>query len=199
MSAPFSQDELALVSGLIETGVASSRDRLARLSKTPWETCSISVAVVPIPKVLALLEKSEDETIGVCLRSGQHFPVEFLMLFPSWSAVPLADIVTQGYARMQDLPDRENAVVSEVANIVCQGILKAMADQFGIAIILSAPELKVGNQGGLAADALRKFDDAKVTVVLTRVEMHSDSLPAVCSILIILDAEALRRRLVKAS
>jgi chemotaxis protein CheY-P-specific phosphatase CheC len=189
----FTADELSFLSKLIEAGVQLSGERLAKLSGTKWNVVSASVEVVPIVRALSIFHNEPVLHIGAHMRSQSLLPLEFLMLFPDWSAEPIADVITKASPAMKALPERNKVIVGEIANILGQGVVKAMADTFNLSIILSVPQISTGRKAELTVGVLEKFDGRKDTVVLTHVEMYADTLSAVCSMLLMLDAAVVKR------
>jgi chemotaxis protein CheY-P-specific phosphatase CheC len=198
MTAVFTPDELALLSELIEAGVQLSGDRLAKLSGTPWKALSASVEVVPIVRALTVFHNEKSRHIGARMRSQSLLPLEFIMLFPEASAERVAGMIAKATSVKKPRSMPLNSVIGEVANILGQGIVKELADRFGISIILSVPQVSAGGEAGLAAGVLNKFDGRKDAVVLVRIEMHTDDVSAACSMLLLLDIDVLKRLLAKA-
>jgi chemotaxis protein CheY-P-specific phosphatase CheC len=144
---------------------------------------------VPIARALMLFQNDPSPQLGAHLRSQSLMPLDFLILFPKSTMGPLVSaVMSKAGPRTRALPDRERIVVGEIANILGQGVVKAMADRFKLSIVLSVPKIMEGAKAGILGSALEGFDGKRDTVVLTRVEMLSDRISAACSMVIILDA-----------
>jgi chemotaxis protein CheY-P-specific phosphatase CheC len=198
MSIDLTAEELGLLTQLIESGVSLSSERLALLSGAKWEVVSASVEALPIVRALTIFHKDAARNFGANLRSRSLMPLDFLMLFPEWSTQPLEEALAKSAPALKNLPNRTQAVVAEIANILGQGIVKALADRLNLSILLSTPQVSTGTKTELMHAALEKFDGRKDTVVMTHVEMFSGNLSTVCSMILILDAAVMQRLLKKA-
>ncbi len=197
MSAPFSLEEKAFIARLLEAGANLSSERLAQLSGTKWMITSSSVDILQVAQAVTLFGNDATQHMGAHLRSQRPqspLSLEFLMLFPDWSVKPLcATIAKHGGPRMQALPEKDKVIIGEVSNILGQGMVKAMADTLGISIILSVPHVSGGVKSELLSTVMDKVGGKRDFVVLTHIEMHSEELSAVSSMVLIFEADFLRR------
>lgn len=165
-----------------------SAERLGQLSSTRWSTTSSSVEVLPVPRALALFQNDPAPQLGAHLRSQSLMPLDFLILFPASTMPPLVGAVMKGAGpRTRALPDQQRVVVQEVANILGQSVVKAMADRFRLSIVLSVPRMLEGGKAAVFDQALSAFEGKRDAVVLSRVEMISEGLSAACSMALLLD------------
>ncbi|HAH06865.1 MAG TPA: hypothetical protein DCM05_10125 [Elusimicrobia bacterium] len=169
--------------------MALSAERLGQLSNTRWHTTSSSIETLLVERALTLFQNDPAPQLGAHLRSQSLLPLDFLILFPAVTMPPLVGAVMSGAGpRTRALPDQQRIVVGEVANILGQSVVKAMADRFRLSIVLSVPQVMEGVKAAILGQALSGAGGRRDTVVLTRVEMFSDSISAACTMVLILDA-----------
>lgn len=196
MLPPFSAQQKAYVAQLFDAGAAYSAQRLEHLSKIPWKISSSSVQMLTVSEAAAAFQSDTTGHLGAHLRSQppqSPIPLECLVLFPSRSVAPMAEAVTGKSSGMKAVPDRVNAIIGEVANILGQGIIKAIADKLGTSIILSVPQVLMGSKSDILSKVLYKVGGKRDAVILTDIELRSENLSTACSMILIFDADILRR------
>ncbi|MBI5243663.1 MAG: hypothetical protein HY922_08280 [Elusimicrobia bacterium] len=196
MLAGFSEQERAVVNGFIEAGIALSSEKLSRLSNTRWDIVYSSVEELPVIKVLSMFREDRTQYRGVHLRSRSLLPLEILLLFSEAGARDVTEAVIQATGgALRKLADPQTAVISEVGNIMGQGVLRAVANGLKISLILTSPRLLKGSKSEVIGQSLDSFDGSKNAVILLRIDMSSAKLASECSMALVMDVALMRRLL----
>lgn len=196
MIPAFSAQQKAFVAEIFEAGAAHSAQRLEQISNIRWKIISSSVEMLTVSGAASVFQSDTAGHLGAHLRSQppqSPISLECLVLFPSRSVQPMAEAVTAKSSGMKAVPDRVNAIIGEVANVLSQGIIKALADKLGTSIILSVPQVLMGSKSDILSKVLYKVGGKKDAVILTHIELRSENLSAACSMILIFDADLLRR------
>lgn len=196
MNTSLSAQQRALVAQIFETGARTSVERLTQLSNTPWIVISSNVEMMTIAGALSAFQSDAIGYLAAHLRAQppqSPVPLECLVMFPRSCVHPLAEAVTAKSARLMAVPDRINAVISEVANILGQSVVKALADKLGASIILSVPQVLLGSTSEILSKTLSRVGGKNDAVILTYVELRSETLSAACSMILVFDVDILRR------
>lgn len=170
---------------LIEDGVSSSADMLAKVSHTKWSTQSVSINADAVDKVTLRLDGDSNPHYGAfAAMSG----AVFLLMFPKRSGPELAAAFLHGRKpRPGVAPMREEVCIAEIANIVIHAVANTLADACQMAFVLSAPELVVDKKGGLLKLAVDKLKSGgEKHAVMTYVHMSSEKLSSDCTVILLL-------------
>ena len=196
MNTGLSAQQRALVTEVFAAGASTSAGRLAQLSNIPWTVSSSNVELITIAGALSAFQSDAMGYLAAHLRSQPPqapAPLECLVMFPRNCVLPLAEAVTSKSERLMAVPDRVNAVISEVSNILGQSVVKALADKLGTSIILSVPQVIQGSTSEILSKTLAKVGGRNDAVILTYIELRCENLSAACSMILIFDADILRR------
>lgn len=178
---------------LLQTGVTRCGERLEIMSGKKWGVMSTAVNEIPAVRLLSWFHRTKGKHIGSRLIARKDFPLEVMTLFAEKSAKAVTEAVTKQYAeRLSKLPDLVPMTIGEVSNIMGQGMIGTLADQFGQAVILSAPEVDMGGKSELLGWAFERYDGRKDVLLMSFVEFYSKDLQASCDIVIIVGASVLR-------
>ena len=181
------------IQALIEEGVTRSADRLGKLSRTQWGVMSSSTNEMPVVRLLSWFHREKGEHLAACLRASSDIPMETVLIYSGKGAAALTDAVTRPWAdQMKRLPNLVDLTIGEVSNILAQSVIGALADQFGQTVILSVPDVRRGPKADLLAVALEGYDGRRDVILMSHVELYSNDLAADCSMVLIVDSDALR-------
>ncbi|MFH1725523.1 MAG: hypothetical protein ABII00_13010 [Elusimicrobiota bacterium] len=181
------------ITGLIEEGVVMSADRLGKMSRTEWGVMSSSTNEFPAVRLLTRFTRSKEPHVGARLRTETELAMEMLILFSARSARAVTDVVTKPFSdRLRRLPDLVPLTIAEVSNVMGQSVVGALADRFGRALIVSAPEVKTGTKADLLGEAFDRYDGRKDVLLMSHVELYSMNLAAECSMVTIVESAAIR-------
>jgi len=184
------------VTRLLESGVAHSTELLGLMSKTQWGIMTSSVNEIPVVRLLSWFQREKSPCIGARLRARADVPLEFLILFNESSAKAVAEAVTKPIEdKIRSLPDWVAVSIGEISNVLAQGVIGALADALDTMIILSVPEVQKGARSRILSEALEAYDGRQDLLVTSQVNMYSENLAAECSMIIIVNADCLRRML----
>jgi len=184
------------VTRLIEAGVAHSAELLGLMSKTQWGIMTSSVNEIPVVRLISWFHREKSRCIGAILRARAEVPLEFLILFNESSARAVAESVVKPVEdKIRSFPDWVSMSVGEISNVLAQGVIGALADAMDTMIILSAPEVKEGTRSQILSEALEAYDGRQDMLVTSQVNMYSENLSAECNMIIIINADCLRRML----
>ncbi|MFA5139112.1 MAG: hypothetical protein WC728_07755 [Elusimicrobiota bacterium] len=196
MLLSFSDQERTVLHGFVEAGIALSSEKLGQLTKARWDIVSSSVEELPVAKILATFREDDYRACGVHLSSRSLLPVEVLLLFTEAGARDVTGAVVEASGGvLKKLADPQAAVISEVGNILGQGVLKALADGLNISLILSSPRLLKGPRSEVLCQSIGSFDADKDAVILLRIDMSSEKLASGCGMALVLDVALIRRLL----
>jgi len=197
MTGSLSDEQKALIARLLSEGAALSAERLSQISSHPWSIAATHVEMLSIAEAITAFQADTSGHLGAHLHSQppqSPIPLDCLALFPSRCAAPLSAAVAQnGGSGMMRLPDPLNAIIAEVANILCQSFIKVLADRLGAAIILSVPRVSMGSKSELLSRILSHIGSKRDAVVLSHVILSSQGMTAACSLILIFEADFLRK------
>ena len=94
---------------------------------------------------------------------------------------------------MGKLPDLVKLTIGEVSNVLAQGVIGAVADEYDLTIILSVPEVLQGSKAEILSTVLGDYDGREDILMMSHIDMYAENLSADCSMIIIVNAESLRR------
>lgn len=191
--------ETETLTRLLETGTVRSADLLGKMSRTEWGVMSSSIKEMSVVRVLAWFQRTEGKHVGARFRSGSSLPLDVLVLFSEPSARAVTDAVTKPFGAMRELKNLVALTIGEVSNVMAQSVLGTLADAYGASIILSAPEVQEGTKVDLLAKALDAYDGREDLFLMSHVDMFSENLSAECSMIVTVNAAALRRLLAKSA
>ena len=190
----FGQKEI--LTHLLEDGVAKSSHLLAKISHTPWGVMSSSLNEIPPVRLLSWFNRETEPHIASRFKAHSDFPLDIVIFFPLSSAEAVTEAFTRPFSqKMQKIPDLVRLTVGEVSNIVAQGAIATLADEFKKAFILSVPQTQKGAKAGLLGSALEDYDGRTDILMLSHVDLYSEGLCAQCTMVIMANSEALRRLL----
>jgi chemotaxis protein CheY-P-specific phosphatase CheC len=192
MNLTLTQKEI--VTRLIEAGVNRSTELLGRMSHTKWGIVTSSINEIPVVRLLSWYQRDDSPHVGARFKSRADVPLEFLILFPAKSSQSVTDAVTKPYAeRMGKLPDLVKLTIGEVSNVLAQGVIGAVADEYDLTIILSVPEVVQGSKAEILSNVLGDYDGREDILMMSHIDMYAENLSADCSMIIVVNAESLRR------
>jgi chemotaxis protein CheY-P-specific phosphatase CheC len=196
MTGKLTDAERKAAAGLIEDGVSRSAEKLAQLSGTVWKIVSSSVREVSQSDLLAMFKDESSLQRGIHLRSKSLMPLEIVVLFPERNTSPIVEAVSKANGDyFKELPDRAQVILSEISNILGQGIIRTMINTLNLSVILTSPRTLEGPKSQVVAQVLSAFNDVTHTLLLSHVNMHSNNLDAECTMLLIIDTAVMRRML----
>ncbi|MBI5242583.1 MAG: hypothetical protein HY922_02725 [Elusimicrobia bacterium] len=182
------------VTRLIESGVGRSTDLLGRMSHTKWGIVTSSINEIPVVRLLSWFQRDNGPHMGVRFRSRADVPLEFLILFTGRGAKSVTEAVTKPYAgKLEKLPDIQKLTIGEVSNVLAQGVIGAVANEYDLTIILSVPEVIEGTKTDILAAVLGDYDGRQDILMMSHIDMYSENLSAECSMVIIVNADSLQR------
>lgn len=185
--------ERGLIVGLIQAGVESGTQRLGDMSQTEWGVNFSDTQELSPVRVLSWFSHNQQDHVSVHFRSTSDTPMELLILFSEESARSVTDAVTKPYREgLSGVSDLLGATIGEVGNILAQNVLAALSDRYGVAIILTTPEVVWGTKAELAGAALEDYDGRRDVLLLAHMQLHSERLNAECSVLVIVNEAAMR-------
>ncbi|HAH06810.1 MAG TPA: hypothetical protein DCM05_09845 [Elusimicrobia bacterium] len=192
-----SLEQKAFVAQLIEAGAANSAQRLSHYTKVSWSVASSSIELMTIAGALDALPVDASTFLGVHMRSRppqSPLTMESLILFPSTATQSLLEAAARAISpRTAALPNWVDAMAGEIANVIGQALVKAMADRFGSSIILSVPFVSSGPKPLLLAKVLDRVGSKRETIVFGQVELAAQGHPASCTMMIVFELNQLRR------
>jgi len=185
-----------VLSRLLEVGVTRSAELLGKMSRTKWSVVASSVSEIPVVRLLTWFQRDGGRYLGARFISHDPLSLRFLVIFPDRSSKAVTASVTRPYAgKMRDFPDIVRSTIGEVSNILAQGIVGAVADEFGAKVIFSSPEVNDGTKTNLFAGVLGDYDARKDMLMMAQIDMCSEDLTAECSVIMIAGVESLQRLL----
>lgn len=184
------------LSHLLEDGVSKSSHLLAKISHTPWGVMSSSINEIPPVRLLSWFSRETEPHIASHFKARADFPIEIVIFFPQSSAEAVTEAFTRPFAqKMRNIPDLVQLTVGEVSNIVAQGAIATLADEFKRAFILSVPQTRKGSKAGLLGSAFEDYDGRRDILMLSHVDLYSEGLSAQCTLVIMANSEGLLRLL----
>lgn len=199
MLISFSDKEKSALNAFIEAGIALASEKLSQLSDTKWDIVYSSVEELPVVKALAMFREDQGRYRGVHLRSRSLLPLEVLLLFSETGARDVTEAVVEATGgALRKLDDPQSAVISEIGNIMGQGMLRAVANGLKISLILTSPRLLKGSKSEVIGQSLESFDGNRNSVILLHIDMSSLKLASECSMALVLDVALMRRLLLNA-
>lgn len=184
------------VTRLLEAGVARSTQLLAKMSHTQWGIAASSINEIPVVRLLSWFQREQGHCIGARFRARADVPLEFLVLFTDTSSKSVAAAVTRPFAdKMARLKNLVKLTIGEVSNILAQGVVGSLADEFDTTIILSVPEIHEGTKTEILGKVLEDYDGRQDILMMSHVDMYSQDLSAECCMIVIVNSESLRRLL----
>ena len=188
-----------IVDRLLRSGVMRTMERLEKLCGGKWGIMSSSVREVQPVSLLQGFNKTKKDCVGAYFQSSSMIPLEFLITFSASGAASLAKAVIKPFAeRMRDTRDLMTLTVGEVSNYLAQSVLTVIADEFNLMIILKPPEVLVGPKAQLLSRAFNHYDGRRDTLLISQVDIYSQSLSADCSMVIIVNSELFQKLLATA-
>ncbi|MBI5598020.1 MAG: hypothetical protein HY928_18210 [Elusimicrobia bacterium] len=185
--------ERDMIVGLIQAGVESGTERLGDMSQTEWGVNFSDTQEMSPVRVLSWFAHNQQDHVSAHFRSTSETPLELLILFSEESARSVTEAVTKPYrAGLGNVADLLCSTIGEVGNILAQNVLAALSDRYGVAIILSVPEVGQGTKAELTGAALEDYDGRKDTLLLAHMQLHSERLNAECSVIVIVNEAAMR-------
>lgn len=181
---------------LVESGVSESAERLATLSRTTWQTQTVSIREVPLEKF------ADGGSGGDQDQHGSYFAMPggvFLVMFPKKSAPALAAAFVSKAKTKPEMTEKwAQDTLAEIANVIVHAVANTMADACGDVFFLSAPSNAVGKRAELVKDAPNRFErSGKTFVLMAYVHMLAEELSSDCSFVLLLSAQR-RDKLLKA-
>ncbi len=173
---------------LVENGVSESAERLATLSRTTWQTQTVSIREMS-------LEDFSDAGSGVDHdQYGSYFAMPggvFLVMFPKKSAAQLTNAFSAKSKTKPAMSERwAQDTLAEIANVIVHAVANTMADACGDVFFLSAPSNSVGKRADLVKAAPDKFErSGKTFVLMAYVHMLAERLSSDCSFVLLLSAQ----------
>ncbi|MBI5242944.1 MAG: hypothetical protein HY922_04565 [Elusimicrobia bacterium] len=181
---------------LLEGSVARSSQLLAKLSHTPWGVMSSSINEIPPVRLLSWFSRESEPQLASRFKARPGIPLDLLVFFPVSSAQAVTEAFTRSCSeKVRQLPDLVPLTIAEVSNILAQGAIATLADEVKKSFILPAPETRRGSKAQLLESAFEDYDGRTDILMLTHVDLYSERLSAQCSMVIMANAEALRRLL----
>lgn len=178
---------------LVEAGASRAASAMEKLSLTHWDFVISSVSEFAASRLAAAVRTDADLYLGACFRSRLGPPLTVLILFPKESAQAVAEAFARPHAeRMANLPDPLRPVIGEVANIMAQGVIGALADEHSLTLILSSPAMLDGTRSSILAPLLADYNRRLDLILVSRIEMSSKKLSAECSVILVLSGDALQ-------
>lgn len=185
--------ERDLIVGLIQAGVETGTKRLGDMSRTEWGVNFSDTQEMSPVRVLSWFSHNQQDHVSVHFRSTSETPLELLILFSEESARSVTEAVTKPYREgLSGVADLLASTIGEVGNILAQNVLAALSDRYGVAIILSIPEVGRGTKAELTGTALEDYDGRKDVLLLAHMQLHSERLNAECSVIVIVNEAAMR-------
>lgn len=191
-----SEQQRRTIQDYIAAGVSRCTDRIEKMSHKPWGMMSSSTQEMTAVGMLSWFRREQEKHYSVKFRSVDDLPLDIFVLYSDESAKALTESVTAPYGeRMKALDNLTVLTIGEVSNVIAQSVVGVMADKLESLIILSIPEVFDGSKVDLLAEALDGYDGRKDSLLLSHVELYSESLAANCSIVLILDTVKTRNKL----
>jgi chemotaxis protein CheY-P-specific phosphatase CheC len=172
---------------LIERGVSLSADKLAKISRTDWNTQTVSINAAPIEEFRGNSLKDETDHVGAFFTMPGGV---FLVVFPARSAAAFADaFLPRSEKNPPVIADRERECLAEISNIVVNAVAGAVADACGASFFMSAPRMAWGKKRELLKQAPGYLSPpGEQYTVMAYVHMSSNVLSADCNMFILLNA-----------
>ncbi|HBT61610.1 MAG TPA: hypothetical protein DEB40_07690 [Elusimicrobia bacterium] len=177
------QDQKAILQ-LIERGVEGSAAKLAAISRTDWQIRTTSFKAYATPGDYAELKAASQYFFGAsCQAPGKMF----LALFTSRSAAIITKAFLAGSGKqMEATVQMQEMAIAEVANIVINAVSNSLADECGMAFILSAPKSSRGARADIIKAAFGDFA-ARGKIFSAYIHLSSSDLSTDCTLMLMLD------------
>ncbi len=198
MSESFNSQELEVLGKILRDGALLSGRKLSNFGQGKWKVSFSGIRAIAGEKVPEFFKLDTGMNMGAFLGISEPFFFEVVMLFPEWSLIPLEKSIALATGLSVGNFDMNRPVFSEVANILGHGILGALADYCGEAFISLAPRLARGTKEEIISMAAKRMPE-KAEAILTHAEFFSDSQSCAATVLVLADAERLRKVLPQAS
>ncbi|MBI5244899.1 MAG: chemotaxis protein CheC [Elusimicrobia bacterium] len=199
MTGGFSMDQKAVVAHLLESGAEMSAARLAAFSNANCRLVSSSMDLLTIAGAVNVFQADTTGHLGAHMRAQppqSPITLDCLVVFPSKSVMALAAaIVGKGGSKLQAVPDRLNAVIGELGNILGQGVVSVLADKLGTSIILSVPQVMLGSKSEILSKAFYHIGGKGHAIILSHMELGSENASTSCSLILAFETDVIRRLL----
>lgn len=180
----------------LEAGVRRSAGKLEKMSKSQWGIMSSSVKEIPPVWLLSWFSRSKEAYLAARFKAGSDVPLDIMTLFPDASAKAVTTAVTKPYAkRVKKLTDPVGLTIGEVSNVLIQGMITVLADEFDATIIVKVPELIRGPKAQILSQALEDYDGRTDVLLMAHVELFSRNLSAECALVTMVSVKGLRKLL----
>lgn len=171
---------------IFEKGVAKSTERLSALSGQPWNIHIISVDIGSGDRFLAIIARDKREHMGFSFESSGE---KYLVLFSEESGEALAKASAPACLGRRDVPPgMEQAALSEVANILINGLSCELADRQGMVRIISAPTAIKSSKADIYNKAFGNLPSTDPTMVNALIHISSPELAADCTLMLRFDS-----------
>lgn len=186
MNAPRAQREA--VAAMIRSSEPDCSAAMSALSRSPWTVSASDVEEAP-----RLSTEEGEPCLGALFHAFGEVPIDILAVFSVPDAHAVAEAVTRPYAaRLPVTPETVQDCVGEVSNILCQQLIRRIADRLETSIIVSSPAVMLGTEGSLMASALKEHQGDKDTLLLATVSLSSSELKAECRLALLADSGTLK-------
>ncbi|MFH2202452.1 MAG: hypothetical protein ABIJ96_05025 [Elusimicrobiota bacterium] len=189
-----SEEEKQSLIKLLEVGVERSSERLGKMSKTQWDITTASTKEIAEERLLVAANAGKQPALAARLTVADNLSADFAVFFPEKSALAIARAVLRDHAhRMKQVKNVLEHTMGEVANILAQSVVGALADEYETSITLSVPAVSRGAKEMLLCTFFAECDDPSKLLLMSHVELFSGKLSAECSLVALFDPEPLDR------
>ncbi len=192
MSESLSPQELEVLGKIFRDGALLSGRKLSKFGQGKWKVSFSGIRTVTGEKISEFFKLDIGINMGAFVGISEPLFFEIVMLFPEWSLIPLEKSIAEATQTSASNSDMNRPIFSEVANILGNGILGALADHCGEAFISLAPKLARGTKQQIISMATRRMPE-NAEALLIHAEFFSDSQACAATVLVLADAAALRK------
>lgn len=177
---------------LLEAGMDSSSEQLAKLSRTKWSMQTISMSTNPPDRFKAPLEGDTNDNYAITFTMPGG---GFVVVFSKKSGATLAKaFLPAGGPPPGGRHDFEAETLAEVANVLVNAVAGVLADTCEMGFFVSAPQTTRGTKEDLYENAERSLaQKAGTLAILSYVHLSSAEISTDCSLVVVLNTDLARR------
>jgi|CXWL01.1.fsa_nt_gi hypothetical protein len=171
---------------IFETGVKRSTERLATISKMPWDIHVISLDVGSDNVFRSILARDAREYFGVSFSAPGE---RYLVMFSHESGRALLNASAPAFSQGRaPIPSMEQSTLAEIANILIGGLEGELADRQGMIRIISGPTTMWNTKAAIYEQVFCDLPPMSQLMVNVMIHISSPELAADCTLLLRLDS-----------
>jgi chemotaxis protein CheC len=137
--------ELDALTEVFNMGVGQAADALSQLAGEPVELSIPLVQLLPKLEVVRQLANDDDRRVSAVRQAFQgDIVTDAILMFPAEQSLQLVQILVGGTVPLEDLGEMEQEALAEIGNILLNAVVASVADNLGIALDGSLPEVELG-------------------------------------------------------